>query len=148
MLATHFESQRLSSPNDVVVKSDGSIWFTDPTSGIDSDYEGDAATSEIGTSNVYRLDPVSGDLTAVATDRVKPNSLAFSIDERSLYVSDTGATHVPGHPRSITAYQVGDDGCCLGNPRPFAICDAGFFDGLRLDKHCNIWTSTAEGVRC
>jgi gluconolactonase len=148
MLATHFAGCRLNSPNDVVVKSDGSIWFTDPTYGIDSDYEGDAATSEIGASNVYRLDAVSGALAAVATDRVKPNGLAFANDERTLYVSDTGATHVPDHPRSITAYQVSADGRGLTHSRPFAVCDAGFFDGFRIDKHGNIWTSTAEGVRC
>jgi gluconolactonase len=148
MLATHFEGKRLNSPNDVVVKSDGSIWFTDPTYGIDSDYEGDAAPSELGASNVYRLDPESRSLTAVAADRVKPNGLAFSTDERTLYVSDTGATHVPGHPRSITAYAVSGNDHSLGNPRTFAVSDAGFFDGFRLDHNGNIWTSTAEGVRC
>jgi gluconolactonase len=148
MLATHVEGKRLNSPNDVVVKSDGSIWFTDPTYGIDSDYEGDAAPSEIGASNVYRLDPETGALAAVATNRVKPNGLAFSPDERTLYVSDTGATHVPGHPRSITAYAVGTDGRSLSAPRVFAVSDAGYFDGFRLDTHGNIWTSTAEGVRC
>jgi streptogramin lyase len=135
MLATHFEGKRLNSPNDVVVKSDGSIWFTDPTYGIDSDHEGDAATPEIGASNVYRLDPISGALAAVATDRVKPNGLAFANDERTLYVSDTGATHVPDHSRSITAYQVSADGRSQTHPRPFAVCDAGFFDGFRIDKH-------------
>jgi gluconolactonase len=148
MLATHFEGRRLNSPNDVVVNSDGSIWFTDPTYGIDSDYEGDAAPSEIGASNVYRLDPDNGNMAAVATDRVKPNGLAFSPDERTLYISDTGATHVPNHPRSITAYAVGSGGRNLTAPRIFAVSDAGFFDGFRLDVQGNIWTSTAEGVRC
>jgi gluconolactonase len=148
MLATHHNGKRLNSPNDVVVKSDGTIWFTDPTYGIDSDYEGDAAASDIGASNVYRLDPVSGTVSAVATDRVKPNGLAFSCDERTLYVSDTGATHIPKHPRSITAYSVGTNGLELSNPRTFAISNAGFFDGFRLDTHGNVWTSTAEGVRC
>ena len=110
VLADRFEGKRLNSPNDVVVKSDGSIWFTDPTYGIDSDYEGIAAPSEIGRSNVYRLDPDSGALTAVITDRVQPNGLAFSPDEKTLYVVDTGASHQRDLPVTITAYAVGGDG--------------------------------------
>lgn len=148
MLVSHINGKRFNSPNDVVVKSDGSIWFTDPTYGIDSDYEGDAAASEIGASNVYRFDPATADVTTVATDRAKPNGLAFSVDERTLYVSDTGATHVADHPRTITGYRVSGDGRNLSHPRTFAHCDAGFFDGFRLDGYGNIWTSTAEGVRC
>jgi gluconolactonase len=148
MLATHIAGKRFNSPNDVVVKSDGSIWFTDPTYGIDSDYEGDAATSEIGASNVYRLDPATLTLSIVVTDRVRPNGLAFSPDERTLYVSDTGASHVHGHPRAITAYAVSNDGRAVSAPRTFASCDAGFFDGFRCDVHGNVWTSTGEGVRC
>jgi gluconolactonase len=148
MLATHINGKRFNSPNDVVVKSDGGIWFTDPTYGIDSDYEGDAAHSEIGASNVYRLDPGSGAISSVVTDRVRPNGLAFSPDERTLYVSDTGASHVDGHPRAITAYAVGSDGRSVAQPRTFAVSDAGFFDGLRCDVHGNVWTSTSEGVRC
>jgi gluconolactonase len=147
-LATHWDGKRFNSPNDVVVKSDGSIWFTDPTYGIDSDYEGDAAASEIGASNVYRLDPVTKSLSAVITDRVRPNGLAFSPDGRTLYVSDTGASHVDGHPRAITAYAVSTDTQSVSHPRTFAVSDAGFFDGFRSDIHGNIWTSTGEGVRC
>ena len=147
ILASHFAGKRFNSPNDVVVKSDGSIWFTDPTYGIDSDYEGDAATSEIGASNVYRVD-ASGSITTVVTDRVKPNGLAFSRDEKCLYVSDTGASHVAGLPRSITAYTVSADGTTVSEPQTIAVSDAGFFDGFRIDVNGNIWTSTAEGVRC
>ena len=91
-LATHFEGKRLNSPNDVVVKSDGTIWFSDPTYGIDGYYEGALAESEIGAADVYRLDPASGEVTAVARDRVRPNGLAFSPDESILYVADTGET--------------------------------------------------------
>jgi gluconolactonase len=148
MLATHFEGRRFNSPNDVVVKSDGSIWFTDPTYGIDSDYEGDAGPSEIGASNVYRLDPATGAVTAVVTDRIRPNGLAFSPDERTLYVSDTGATHVPQQPRAITAYRVESNGHAVTDSQTFAVSDAGFIDGFRCDSHGNVWTSTAEGVRC
>lgn len=148
MLAERHRGQRFNSPNDVVVKSDGSIWFTDPTYGIDSDYEGDAAASEIGASNVYRFDPRSGQTTIVVDDRVRPNGLAFSTDESILYVTDTGASHVDGHPKSITAYGVTESGTSVGAPRTFAICDAGFFDGLRVDSRGNVWAATAEGVRC
>jgi gluconolactonase len=147
-LVTHHNGKRFNSPNDVVVKSDGSIWFTDPSYGIDSDYEGDAAVSEIGACHVYRFDPVGEQIAAVITDRIRPNGLAFSPDERSLYVSDTGASHVAGHPKSITAYRVADDGRSVAAPQPFAISTAGFFDGFRCDSHGNVWTSTAEGVRC
>jgi len=146
-LATHFEGKHFNSPNDVVVKSDGSIWFTDPTYGIDSHYEGHAAPSEIGASNVYRLDVATGAVTAVVTDRVRPNGLAFSADERILYVADTGVSHVPGHPRAITAYDVSADGRSVGEGRPFIECPAGVFDGFRVDRAGNLWTSSADSVR-
>ena len=146
-LATHFDGKRFNSPNDVVVKSDGSIWFTDPTYGIDSHYEGHAAPSEIGASNVYRLDVATGAVTAVVTDRVRPNGLAFSADERILYVADTGVSHVPGHPRAITAYDVSTDGRSVGEGRPFIECPAGVFDGFRVDRAGNLWTSSADSVR-
>jgi gluconolactonase len=148
MLATHFDGKRFNSPNDVAVKSDGSIWFTDPTYGIDSDYEGDAATSEIGASNVYCLDPTTRALSCVISERVRPNGLAFAPDERTLYVSDTGASHVDGLPRTITAHGVSADGRTIGPARTFATCNVGFFDGFRCDVHGNVWTSTGEGVRC
>jgi len=92
VLASHFEGKRLNSPNDVVVRSDGSVWFTDPTYGIDSDYEGDVAASEIGAQRVYRVDPGSGAIGVAASDFVQPNGLAFSPDESLLYVVDSGLT--------------------------------------------------------
>jgi gluconolactonase len=147
MLADQFEGKRLNSPNDVVVKSDGSIWFTDPTYGIDSDYEGDAARSEIGASFLYRLSP-DGDLSVVARDRVQPNGLAFSPDETTLYVVDTGASHRPGLPVTIHSYPVIDDGAALGRPRLLATCPKGYFDGMRCDVHGNIWTSAGQAVFC
>lgn len=146
-LATHFEGRRFNSPNDIVVKSDGSIWFSDPTYGIDGEYEGDAAPSEIGRANVYRLDPATGALAAVVTDRVQPNGLAFSPDERILYVSDTGSSHVEGHPRTITAYQVRADGT-VADPHVFATLQDGAFDGFRCDANGNVWTSAFGGVYC
>jgi gluconolactonase len=146
-LATHFEGKRLNSPNDVTVKSDGSIWFSDPTYGIDGCYEGALAGSEIGEALVFRLDPVSGEVTAVARDRVRPNGLAFSPDESILYVGDTGETHVPDTPRAIHAYAVGTDGRTLACQKLFAVCDNGFFDGFRVDRHGNLWTSSFDSVR-
>ena len=148
VLAERFEGGRLNSPNDVIVKSDGTIWFSDPPYGIDSDYEGDAAASEVGGNRVYRLDTRDGALTAVVTDMVCPNGLAFSPNERLLYVADTGATHHPGHPAEIRVYPVGADGASLGEGRRFATTDSGLFDGFRFDVHGNLWASSGDGVRC
>ena len=128
VLAERWQGKRFNSPNDVVVKSDGSLWFTDPSYGIDSDYEGDAAPSEIGASQVYRLDPATGRVDAVATDFVQPNGLAFSPDESLLYVADTGAT--------------------LAGGEVFATCPVGLYDGLRVDVHGNVWLSAGDGVHC
>jgi gluconolactonase len=147
VLASHIEGRRLNSPNDLVVKSDGSIWFTDPTYGIDSDYEGNAAQSEIGASHVYRLGG-DGLLEAVATDFVRPNGIAFSPDEMFLYVADTGATHVKNGPRHIRRFSVAADGRQLSGGEVFAVCENGFFDGFRFDTNGNLWTSAADGVHC
>jgi gluconolactonase len=146
VLADSYRGKRLNSPNDVVVKSDGSIWFTDPTYGIDSEYEGDAATSEIGASNVYRLDPANGEVTAVATDFIKPNGLAFSPDEKQLYIADTGMSHVKNGPQHIRVAEVSADGRALGPSKLFATATIGVFDGFRLDAKGNIWTSAGDGV--
>ncbi len=147
VLVSHVDGKKLNSPNDAVVKSDNSIWFTDPTYGIDSHYEGDAGESEIGASHVYRFDE-DGSVTAVAQDFVKPNGLAFSPDESRLYIVDTGATHVEDGPREIRVFDVGRDGKSLSNGRHFAKCPVGLYDGLRVDSNGNIWTSTGEGVYC
>ena len=147
VLASHHEGRRLNSPNDVVVKSDGSIWFTDPAYGIDSDYEGHKADSEIGACHVYRVDPHSDDLRVVADDFVRPNGIAFSPDETLLYVADTGATHVKDGPRHIRVFDVDADGN-LTNGKVFATCTAGLFDGFRLDEAGRIWTSAGDGVHC
>jgi gluconolactonase len=145
VLVASVEGKRLNSPNDVVVKSDGTVWFTDPTYGIDSEYEGDAAPSEIGGSHVYRLDPATGAVTTVATDFVKPNGLAFSPDESLLYVADTGATHLTDGPRHLRRFRVTGDGRLTGG-EVFATCTAGLFDGFRIDVHGNIWSSAGDGV--
>lgn len=146
-LTTHFDGKQLNSPNDVIVKSDGSIWFSDPTYGIDGYYEGTLAPSEIGASRVYRLQPDTGSLTAVVSDLIRPNGLAFSPDETTLYVADTGETHVPETPRAIYAYRVAADGSSVTSSGVFAVCENGFFDGFRIDWHGNLWASSADSVR-
>ncbi len=148
VLVDRVDGHRLNSPNDLVVKSDDTVWFTDPTYGIDSEYEGDAAPSEIGESHVYRYDPKTGVAHAVARDFVKPNGIAFSPDESRLYVADTGASHVEDGPRHIRVFEVGADGQSLGESRLFATCDVGLFDGFRCDRAGNLWTSAGDGVHC
>ena len=148
VLASHYQGKRLNSPNDVVVKSDGSVWFTDPSYGIDSEYEGGVVPSEIGACNVYHLDPASGVVSVVADDFARPNGLAFSPDESLLYIVDSGATHAPDGPRHIRRFRVTSGGRGLTGGEVFAACDSGIFDGLRLDIHGNVWTSAGDGVRC
>lgn len=146
VLASEYDGKSLNSPNDVVVKSDGSIWFTDPSYGIMSDYEGESAEPEL-PCQVYRIDP-DGSMSVVATDFVKPNGLAFSPDESILYIADTGASHAPDGPKHIRALQLSDDGKSLGDSRIFAESTAGLFDGFRVDLDGRIWTSAADGVHC
>jgi gluconolactonase len=147
VIADHYGGKKLNSPNDVVVKSDGSIWFTDPTYGIDADYEGHRAPSEIGGNHVYRVDPASGQVTKVTGDFVQPNGLAFSPDEKLLYIVDTGASHVKDGPRHIRVFDVGNNGTLSGG-KVFSVCAAGMYDGFRLDEAGRIWTSTEDGVHC
>ncbi|MET0743621.1 MAG: SMP-30/gluconolactonase/LRE family protein [Microvirga sp.] len=147
VLASHHEGKRLNSPNDAVVRSDGSIWFTDPAYGIDSDYEGHKAESEVGGCHVYRIDPQTGELTVVADDFVRPNGIAFSLDESKLYVADTGATHEADGPRHIRVFDVSETGELRGGA-VFATCYNGLFDGFRLDEDGRIWTSAGDGVHC
>lgn len=148
VVADRYKGKRFNSPNDVVVKSDGSVWFTDPPYGILFDYEGGRAESEIGACHVYRADPDTGEVTAVADDFDKPNGLAFSPDERYLYVADTGITHRANGPKHIRRLAVHADGRTLGQSTLFADCTAGLFDGFRLDAQGRLWTSAADGVHC
>ena len=148
VLADRYDGKRFNSPNDVVVKSDGSIWFTDPSYGSDSEYEGDAAPGEIGARNVYRVDPASGRVSIVASDFVQPNGLAFSPDESLLYIVDTGLTHQDGGPRHVRRFKVGADGASLSGGEVFATCPCGVYDGFRVDVHGNLWLSAGDGVHC
>ncbi|EGE58526.1 UNVERIFIED_ORG: gluconolactonase [Rhizobium esperanzae] len=147
VLADRFEGAPLNSPNDVVVKSDGTVWFTDPTYGIMSDYEGYQAQPEQATRNVYRLDPATGELSAVVKDFVQPNGLAFSPDETILYIADSAASHDDGLPRHIRAFDV-VDGKSLANGRVFCHIDNGIPDGIRTDVNGNLWSSAGDGVHC
>jgi gluconolactonase len=147
VLADHAQGKRLNSPNDVVVRSDDTVWFTDPDYGILSDYTGEKAASEIGACHVYRIDPRTGQVAMVCGDMVKPNGLAFSPDERVLYVADSGASHDVDGPHEIVAFDVTGDGALRGR-RVFAVVEPGVPDGLRVDVDGNVWTSAADGVLC
>ncbi len=148
VLADSYKGKRLNSPNDAVVKSDGSIWFTDPSYGILFDYEGKTSPQEQEHCHVFRIDGQSGVLTVVADDFIKPNGLAFNRDESILFVADTGRSHKPDGPKHIRALQVNPDGKTLGKSKVFADCTSGLFDGFRIDRDDRIWTSAADGVHC
>lgn len=142
VLAERYQGKRFNSPNDVVVKSDGSIWFTDPPYGITSNYEGIQAEAELPGCFVYRLDPHSGDVRVVADDFVCPNGLAFSPDERHLYIADTGLEH-----GSMRRMDVRADGSLRGG-EIFITCDTGSYDGFRCDDAGRIWTSAGFAIHC
>jgi gluconolactonase len=135
VLADAFEGKRLNAPNDIVVKSDDSIWFTDPLFGINGEWEGSRAQPEQATTNVYRIAP-DGRIGAVLTDLVNPNGLAFSPDEKKLYVVEWKGT--PN--RSIWSYDVGADGIALSNKTKLIdAADQGALDGFRVDRDGNLW---------
>jgi len=139
VLADRFEGKRLNAPNDVVAKSDGSIWFTDPPFGILGHYEGARAEPEL-PQNVYRIDGETGALTAVAADLRGPNGLCFSPDESTLYLVESRAT--PN--RLILAYDV-VDGTRLANARTLIDAGPGTPDGLRCDVDGNLWCGWGMG---
>lgn len=146
-LASHFQGKRFNSPNDVVVRSDGSIWFSDPAYGIESDYEGFQAEPELDGEHVFRIDAATGAIAQVTDDFACPNGLAFSLDEQTLYIADSGGTRYGTGQRHIRAFAVGADGTLSGGD-VFAECENGVFDGFRLDMQGRIWTSAADGVHC
>ena len=140
-----YRGKRLNSPNDIIVASDGAIWFTDPPYGILDDSEGYAADSELDGCFVFRLDQTTGELEIASDDMVHPNGLAFSTDETTLYVSDTSAARPGGTNHHIIAFDVIDHRR-LASPRVFKVIDPGFSDGLRVDVEGNIWTSAGDGI--
>jgi gluconolactonase len=139
VLADRVDGKRLNSPNDVVERADGSVWFTDPSYGIDSDYEGHRSPSEVDGCHVYRVDPASGNVAVVADDFERPNGLAFSADEETLYIVDTRRAHI----RRFTVA-----GNSLKGGEVFATCDNGSFDGLRLDATGRVWAAAYDGLHC
>ena len=141
VLAEHYEGKPLNSPNDIVCKSDGSVWFTDPPFGVLGFYEGHRATPELPT-NVYRLDPASGRLTVVAGDVNRPNGLAFSPDESRLYIIEAAP-----NPRVVRVYDVVDGGTRLSNGRVFLTAEPnGTPDGFRVDVDGNLWMGWGMGT--
>jgi gluconolactonase len=147
ILADRYRGRRLNAPNDVVVKSDGAIWFTDPPYGIQTDYEGGKQQPELPPS-VYRLDPRDGSLCVVAGDFQGPNGLCFSPDERLLYISETGLQFAPEPVQHIRVFDVLDGGAKLGTGRMFHKVGPGAADGFRCDEEGNIWSSAGDGVHC
>lgn len=139
--------KRLNSPNDVVVKSDGSIWFTDPLYGISNDYEGGRQTSEQPPA-VYRLEPETGEIRIVASDFDGPNGLAFSPDETRLYIAETGNQTEQSPRQYIRTFNVEPDGATLSGGDIFYKIEPGYCDGMRVDEYGNIWSSAADGVHC
>jgi gluconolactonase len=139
VLAETFDGKRLTGPNDVVVKSDGSIWFSDNGAGIRGNYLGHKATAEL-PYRVYRIDPRTGQITVAVGDMERPNGLCFSPDEKRLYVVDT-----PGGTKTTHVYDVVDDGAKLANGRVFFDATPGYADGIRCDTEGNVWAGFSGG---
>ena len=146
-LVSQYRGKRLNSPNDLVVKSDGSIWFTDPLYGIANNYEGGKQASE-RPPGVYRYDPEAKELELVADDFDGPNGIAFSPDERRLYVAETGDETNETPRQYIRVFEVSPDGRKLLGGEIFYKIDPGYCDGLRIDEEGNLWSSAADGVHC
>jgi gluconolactonase len=153
VIVTHWNGKRLNSPNDVVVKSDGTIWFTDPPYGIISDHEGIKSESAIGNNQVYRFDPKTKELSVVADDFDRPNGLAFSPDESELYIADSGYARgdgfgfEEGRPRHVRGFTV-VDGKRLKDSRVIAVINEKVPDGLRVDTEGLLWISAGDGIHC
>jgi gluconolactonase len=140
VLADRYRGKQFNSPNDVVERADGSVWFTDPSYGISTDYEGHAAEPELDGCHVYRVDPHSGEVRMVSDEFERPNGLAFSADEETLYIADTRRKH-------IRRFNVAESDNLTGG-EVIATCDAGSFDGLRVDAKGRIWAAAHDGLHC
>jgi gluconolactonase len=155
IIADKYNGKKLNSPNDAVVASDGSIWFTDPVYGIGGNYEGIKAAPEQEKHNVYRADPKTGDVKVVVDDFVEPNGLAFSPDEKKLYVIDTGFTDGPDNPSHIRVFDTDIAAGKVSNGKVFAeMPKPSISDGVRCDTDGRVWCSVGwgdpneDGVRC
>ena len=146
VLADRYEGKRLNSPNDIVCKSDGTIWFSDPHYGINTDYEGGKQEPEL-PADLYCLDPRDGSLAVVADDFQGPNGLCFSPDERLFYVCESGLQFAPEPMQHIRVFDVSENRA-LRNGRDFHKISPGFADGIRCDEAGRIWSSAADGVHC
>lgn len=146
VLADSHQGRRLNAPNDVVVAADGAVWFTDPTYGILSDYEGRRAEAEQPGCHVYRIDPDTGAVEARVTSMQKPNGLAFSPSGDRLYVADSSASHDPKGHRHVMGFGIGPKGQVQDKGCVIATVSAGVPDGLRVDEFGNLWVSSALGV--
>ena len=146
IIADKYNGKRLNSPNDAAVAADGSIWFTDPVYGIGGNYEGVKSAPEQDKHNVYRVDPKSGDIKVVVDDFVEPNGIAFSPDEKKLYVIDTGFTDGPNNPSHIRVFDVDLEGGKVSNGKVFAeMPKPSITDGVRTDTAGNVWCSVGWG---
>ena len=146
VIADKYNGKRLNSPNDAAVASDGAIWFTDPVYGIGGNYEGVKSPPEQEKHNVYRVDPKSGDIKVVVDDFVEPNGIAFSPDEKKLYVIDTGYTDGPNNPSHVRVFDVDNEGGKVSNGRVFAeMPKPSITDGVRTDTAGNVWCSCGWG---
>ena len=146
VLVDRYQGNRLNSPNDLVVKSDGTIWFTDPTFGITQSNQGYGGEQEQAGDFVFRFDLETGEIDAVIKEMERPNGLAFSPDESLLYVSDTSAVEHPQQHHDICVYEVRENRY-VENGRVFAKVEPGQPDGFRVDVHGNIFTSSADSVQ-
>lgn len=144
VIADRFQGKPLNSPNDVIVASDGGIWFSDPNYGIMTDYEGFRAPQE-NACVVYRVDPATGAIEPTVSDMNCPNGLAFSPDGSRLYVADTGRMY-SSDPQHIRVYDI--EGGLPVNGRHFHTISPGCADGFRIDTDGNLWSSAADGVHC
>ena len=147
VIADSYQGKRLNSPNDVIVQSTGAIWFSDPTYGILSDYEGYTSEPEQAARNVFRVDPVTGEVEAMITDFTQPNGLAFSADESVLYVAESGSSHDAEVPSIIRAFKLDETGGILSD-EVFATIDRGLPDGMRVDAAGHLWSSASDGIHC
>lgn len=146
VLVDRYRGSRLNSPNDLVVKSDGTIWFTDPPFGLTQPGEGYGGQQEQAGSFVYRFDPETGELTAVIKEMERPNGLAFNPDETILYVSDTSQVNYPQGHHYIRAYDlVGKKR--VENSRVFAVIEPGQPDGFKVDPQGNLFISSADSIQ-
>jgi gluconolactonase len=146
-LVAQHDGKRLNAPNDVVVKSDGTVWFSDPLYGIQTDYEGGRQPSEQPPA-LYRHDPETGDIRVMAADFDGPNGLAFSPDERRLYVAETGDQTRDDPRQYIRVFDVSPDGTRLSGGEVFHKVAPGYCDGMRVDEDGNLWSSAGDGVHC